>query len=48
VCQSSRAHHQAATVGRGHSRGHFEKTTLNFGGMIEVAFIHPYLRLMCG
>jgi transposase len=25
----------------------FEKTAKNFGGMIKMAFIHRYLRLMC-
>jgi len=26
----------------------FEKTAKNFGGMLKMAFIHRYLRLMCG
>lgn len=26
----------------------FEKTAINFGGMIKLAFIQRYLRLMCG
>lgn len=26
----------------------FEKTATNFAGMIKVAFMHRYLRLMCG
>ena len=25
----------------------FEKTAINFGGMIKMAFIHRYLRLIC-
>ena len=25
----------------------FEKTAKNFGGMVKMAFIHRYLRLMC-